>query len=64
MGWRSSSLSSRTIDGDQLKVLLEGGDPLSIRPARPEPVETSGAENAAGEERTVAPATDPEPQAL
>ena len=57
-------LEFETIDGDQLKVLLEGGDPLSIRPVRPEPVEPSGAENAAGEERTVVPAADPEPQAL
>ena len=57
-------LEYETIDGDQMKVLLEGGDPLSLRPTRPEPVGPSSDDDAAGDERAAAPATDPEPQTL
>ena len=44
-------LEYETIDGDQMKVLLEGGDPLSLRPPKPEPVGPAGDEDTAGEER-------------
>ena len=57
-------LEYETIDGDQMTVLLEGGDPLSLRPPQPEPVGPAGDEETAGDERTVAPAADPEPQTL
>ena len=57
-------LEYETIDGDQMRVLIEGGDPLSLRPPQPEPVGPSGDEETAGDERTVAPAADPEPQTL
>ena len=57
-------LEYETIDGDQMKVLLEGGDPLSLRPTKPEPVAPSGDDAAAGDERATAPAADPEPQTL
>ncbi len=58
-------LEYETIDGDQMKVLLEGGDPLSLRPVRPEPSGPPGDDDpAAGDERAAAPATDPEPQTL
>ena len=57
-------LEYETIDGDQMKVLLEGGDPLSLRPPKPEPVGPAADEDTAGEERTAAPAVDPEPQTL
>ena len=57
-------LEYETIDGDQMRVLIEGGDPLSLRPPQPEPVGPSGDEDTAGDERTVAPAADPEPQTL
>ena len=48
-------LEYETIDGDQMRVLLEGGDPLSLRPPRPEPVGPSGDEDAAEEERAPGP---------
>ena len=57
-------LEYETIDGDQMTVLLEGGDPLSLRPPRPEPVGPVGDEETADDERTAAPAADPEPQTL
>ena len=57
-------LEYETIDGDQMRVLIEGGDPLSLRPPQPEPVGPSGDEDTAGDERTVAPSADPEPQTL
>ena len=58
-------LEYETIDGDQMKVLLEGGDPLSLRPVKPEPAgPPSDGDAAAGDERAAAPATDPEPQTL
>ena len=57
-------LEYETIDGDQMTVLLEGGDPLSLRPPQPEPVGPAGDEETAGDERTAAPAADPEPQTL
>ena len=57
-------LEYETIDGDQMRVLIEGGDPLSLRPPQPEPVRPSGDEDTAGDERTAAPAADPEPQTL
>ncbi len=58
-------LEYETIDGDQMKVLLEGGDPLSLRPVKPEPSGPPGDDDAAaGDERAPAPATDPEPQTL
>ena len=58
-------LEYETIDGDQMKVLLEGGDPLSLRPMKPEPSGPPGDDDpAAGDERAAAPATDPEPQTL
>ena len=57
-------LEYETIDGDQMTVLLEGGDPLSLRPPQPEPVGPAGDEETAGDERTAALAADPEPQTL
>ena len=57
-------LEYETIDGDQMKLLLEGGDPLSLRPPKPEPTGPPGDEETPGDEREAAPAADPEPQTL
>ncbi len=56
-------LEYETIDGDQMRALLEGGDPLAVRGGKPEPdPEPTGEDRVEGERRT--PAADPEPQTL
>ncbi len=58
-------LEFETIDGDQMRALLEGGDPHAVRAegGEPEPDSPPGGEDQAGDERR-APAPDPEPQTL
>ena len=56
-------LEYETIDGDQMRALLEGGDPLAVRGGKPEPdPDPTGEDRVEGERRT--PAADPEPQTL